>query len=509
MIQTLGSTTNFTIQYQDNFPNAVNRAEKLMAGCEAYFAILRGWFNNNSGFGTTNRVTLLVDTEYLARNWGYHSDGTTKCKLEPFDSRGTSDNADDAVLGLFVAEIIEVLMDYQNQKSGTTTWHPASNDGEALSRVAAALLHPDGYYNVLGGPFVNTWMQSNPRKDWISTVESTDSDRDSYGAGMIFLYWLHSQRGYSMHDIVSKGGSTLEATYKNVTGQTGGYNALTNFINPFFPVGQTGALRTDNPFPLLTDSQRSVVISFDESSAGASTIAGHGIAHISAYPFFCSVKDYQYDVVNRAQRLRCTASVQGFAQPIYEWRINGTPAAASYGNFSVNAKIRTDDPNNPYKPVVSSQNVSVNYAELGDTSNYLGMSDSINIYNQDYLGREELLIEVRVHEKYASTDKQTTADIGTVDAQTVDYEPAFYKDRAICKTAFADFSRSHVHYSWIPIILTLPDPPPDLYRSVRILEEIQTDIHELAARNPEAARELTNVVAGVLKVSTKFLQGGG
>src|SRR3978361_45100 len=153
MIQTVGTTTNFIIKYQDTdystnpprlFVNALRRAQQLMATCEADFRTLRGWFAINDGFGPSNLVTLQVETESLERNYGYKADGTTFIRMNPFDSASDQALADDAVQGLFVAEAIEVLMDYRNQKNQEISWHFNWSDGEGLSRVAAATLHPSG-----------------------------------------------------------------------------------------------------------------------------------------------------------------------------------------------------------------------------------------------------------------------------------------------------------------------------------------------------------------------------
>ena len=60
MIQTLAMTTNFVIQFNDAFPFAKQRAQKLQQSAEAELATLRSWFENTIGFGAANPVTLLV-----------------------------------------------------------------------------------------------------------------------------------------------------------------------------------------------------------------------------------------------------------------------------------------------------------------------------------------------------------------------------------------------------------------------------------------------------------------
>lgn len=45
-------------------------------------------------------------------------------------------NPDGRVLGIFVAEMIEIFMSYKRE------WNPGDSGGEGLSRVAAELLRP-------------------------------------------------------------------------------------------------------------------------------------------------------------------------------------------------------------------------------------------------------------------------------------------------------------------------------------------------------------------------------
>src|SRR5665213_2064113 len=215
MIQTLATTTNFTIQYNDAFSFAKQRAQALQQHAEAGFATLRTWFQNTSGFGPTNLVTLQVNTKSLASNNGYRTNGTTTVVMNHFNSQGAAPLADDAVIALFIAEIIEVLMSCRDFQTGKVTWIANHSDGEGLSRMAAGMLHPASYYNptYLNGPYVNEWLQSAARHDWITSNEPTDQDVDSTGCSLLFLYYLQSQLGYSITDIVTKAGSSLAATY--------------------------------------------------------------------------------------------------------------------------------------------------------------------------------------------------------------------------------------------------------------------------------------------------------
>lgn len=208
MIVTLGQTENFTVEYQDNFPDALRRAQALRHSCEFEFATLRQWFGVTRGFGSSNRVTLQVETASFASNHGYSENGKTIVIMNPFDTNHflapgeiavSQSDADDAVLALFVAEIAEVLMSYNNKNSPNAlqSWNPKGSDGEGLSRVCAALFHPAGYYNVIRQQGVNPWLQSRTsstkRNDWITKTEPSDGDVDSYGCSIIFIYYLHTQ----------------------------------------------------------------------------------------------------------------------------------------------------------------------------------------------------------------------------------------------------------------------------------------------------------------------------
>jgi hypothetical protein len=508
MIKTLGTTTNFVIQYQDNFPNAKQRAQKLMQSAEGEFAQLRNWFKNTTGFGPSNPVTLVVDTKYLASNNGYFTNGTSRVVMNHFDSQGTAALADDAVMGLFIAEIIEVLMACRDFQTGKVTWISNNSDGEGLSRMAVGLLHPGSYYNptYLGGPYVNGWLQSATRNNWISTNEPSDTDGDSFGCSLLFLYYLRYQLGYSMTDIITKAGANLEDTYKGLTGQSGGYTKFTQFLAPFFPIGQTSALKTDNPFPLKSGQQRTVHLSLAQESDGIDTVASQGTVHVSPF-FLCPAKDYHYQIMNTPVRLRCTASVTGFAQPVYEWTVNGV--AASGGTIHPTATVYTDDPAHPDKQNSANQTIALNCSDVGDTSTYQNLSHEFDITNGDNLGHEQLTIEVAVHEKYASSNKVTTVDWALLDTKELVYEPQFYTDGAKCEEGFKkvwDRISGELAYNPIPIILTLPDPPP-LYRSMKVFEQIVSDIERVAAKDPKLADQIATALGGILQVSPKLFGG--
>jgi hypothetical protein len=279
-------TANFQIQYDpaeysgpDEIGAVQARAEAFLTGCEADYATLCGWFGVavGAGLGPSNRVVITLTKSIRGgSNTGY---STSQPKMSVNPEIGSSD---DSVLGIFVAEMIEILMSFKGP------WNRGDSGGEGLSRVAAQLLHPQ-----YGSGFVNAWLASDPtadptaavadsefRKDWVSqnftggplkaggTVHG-DDDSYSYGCAMLFIYYLKSQLGFSMPQIVQRAGPTLAATYQVLTnGQTKGFWEFKSLLAEHFPIGVQSP--TDNPFP-LSPIQVSTNTAPDAASSGNTT----------------------------------------------------------------------------------------------------------------------------------------------------------------------------------------------------------------------------------------------
>ncbi len=246
-------TTNFSYNYADGLnaadkAAAIAHANALAETCENDLVVLESMFGVSGGFGPSNRVTIVIDTiDGLGDNFGYRGDN--KINIVPFTDYSDGDAATRAV---FVAEMAEILMDYRNQKTGVTTWVANNSMGEALSTVCEATLHPEGYYTatVNGGYGVriDQWLNS-PRADWVNHNENTDRNFASFGCGILFIYYLQSQLGFSMHDIITKAGNTLAKTYTNLTGNADGWTPFITSLNAHFPVGTTFNPVSDNLFP--------------------------------------------------------------------------------------------------------------------------------------------------------------------------------------------------------------------------------------------------------------------
>ncbi|HEY7091654.1 MAG TPA: hypothetical protein VH393_00650, partial [Ktedonobacterales bacterium] len=357
MLQTFGQTTNFTVKYEDSFPNAVKRAPDLLAAVEGEFALLTHWFGISSGFGPSDRVTIQLDrpTNSGAINYGYASGGGSIIQLDSQDTNQNDANAAEIVKMLFVLEFAEVLMSYCNQH-GTSSWNAGDSSGEGLSHFCGIERFPSGH-NTYYPKFINRWLQpltagtsipnNDPRwqvsrADWVSSSDPNDTRPISFGGALLFLYYLKSQLGFSVPNIIQAGGSTLEDTYHNLTGASGGFTALTTLLNTYLPLGNTPILTTDDPFPFLDSARRQVSLVPQLSPRGTPVIVRSGEA-FESFIINCGAGTYHFDIYDVPQTLSCVASQVGFALPKYIWRINGVEVKAT-GQVQPLADVYVEDP---------------------------------------------------------------------------------------------------------------------------------------------------------------------
>jgi hypothetical protein len=514
MIQTVGTTTNFIIKYQDTdystnpprlFVNALRRAQQLMATCEADFHTLRGWFGINDGFGPSNLVILQVETETLARNYGYKSDGTTFIRMNPFDSASDQALADDAVQGLFVAEAIEVLMDYRNKKNQEVSWHANWSDGEGLSRVAAATLHPSGYYTLLNAPFVNQWLQS-ARFPWVVFTDQTDTAQDSYGCAILFIYYLRDQLNHSISEIIQKGKSSLADTYQNLTGKNAGFVDFKNLLDQYLPYTATQkftALTTDNPFPILQGKDRGVSLNFKEDRISAFNLTRRSPSVDVSPGFPCPPATYHYFERNLVSKLKCSATTTGFAQPKFTWFVNGLQASSG-GSIDPIAFVSVDVAAHPEAPVNGTAQPRILW-DIPSLSSGLGSELDLTNANESHPGHVHLGITVEVTETFGSTDSISQTSTGTLDTREIHYEQKFYDDRISCIGRLRHLLEKYLQVNHIPLIFTLPDPQPELRNGIRVLLNVIRELHVIREDNRELGAELTQLLAKTLQVPEEIL----
>jgi hypothetical protein len=228
-----GSTPHFKVFYEDGLgASGPTLADAVLARCEADYAQMRGWFGEITPGGMP--FTIYV----VAGSFGaYHANcAATEEHCAAFD--GTNP---DLIRMLQVAESVEVF------SAASGRWDCGASTGEGLSRIFATELYPSA---LNGFTSAASWLDGG-RPDFVNTTDPTDRNYVSIGCATLFLNWLRYQLHFSWAEIVAAGGSTLAATYTNLTGRTDALAAFKGLLDAHFPPGAPCGLTNDNPYPLL------------------------------------------------------------------------------------------------------------------------------------------------------------------------------------------------------------------------------------------------------------------
>ena len=256
-IQTLQTSTNFVVKYDDSNAEAQGMAQAIANVCENEFTVLTGWFAISTGFGPSDRITLTVQSIASggANNFGYQSGGNTTINVNFLPASFSAGQSVTIAPMLFINEFVEVLMSFNNQKTGVTTWVAGHSDGEGLSQFCGILRFPAGHY--LGySSWANNWL-STSRTDFITSNEGIDTDPVSFGCVLLFLFYLNTQLGFSPAQIIQAGGATPAATYTNLTGDPSDpFGFFVYLLDTALPgtstiTGVSGQAE-DDPWPLFT-----------------------------------------------------------------------------------------------------------------------------------------------------------------------------------------------------------------------------------------------------------------
>ena len=252
-----GQTNNFIVQYENNkntLPNQANviaNANALLPALETEFAVTTGWFNTPAakfGAGQQQLVNLnLADTATGggvinfpgANNGGYGS--AINLDAQNLFSGST---AAERVKHVFMAEWSEILM------SLTDNWHAGDSSGEGLSQYCSIIRFPAGHYSYYGS-WVNNWLKTS-RPDWVTNTEPTDKNSVSFGCALAFIFYLNTQLGFTINQIIAAGKATLAQTYAALTrDQSDPFPQFKNQLDIIYP-GTAAITRQnlDNPYPI-------------------------------------------------------------------------------------------------------------------------------------------------------------------------------------------------------------------------------------------------------------------
>ncbi len=247
-----GVTTHYRFQYDDSLqrtaanPGGIEpaRTNQVIAACEGDFNLMSGWFA-----GTVLDVSFTIPVN-VTQNGGGASWSTSGSNLTVTINPASGDAA--LVRYLLIAEMVE-----QFERSQGLGWYGTNtegSEGEGLSRFLAFQFltvnglgaTPAGFGNS------NAWLSSE-RADFINNISGGDDGPDKItGCSLLFIFYLFSQLGFTVNQIVAAGANTLGGVYRNLTGDTADpfpfFKQLVDTAFPGTATITTGNL--DNPFPL-------------------------------------------------------------------------------------------------------------------------------------------------------------------------------------------------------------------------------------------------------------------
>jgi hypothetical protein len=99
----------------------------------------------------------------------------------------------------------------------------------------------------------NIWMASS-RSDFVNVTRSTDDGPDVItGCSLLFIWYLFTQLGFTLNEIVAAGASNVGQVYKNLTGEPfDPFPPFKRLLDYYYPgTSKIAGPNTDNPFPLL------------------------------------------------------------------------------------------------------------------------------------------------------------------------------------------------------------------------------------------------------------------
>ena len=263
MIQTIGSTTHYTIQYDDAATFGVSLADYLFQHCEEDFNLMQGWFQGVSiPTRTTVTITPTSDSSTYRAQW-FGSNNVFSVTI--FVPNNVLPTTTSAVRWLLVAEVTEMFMFVQGKGWYGGKFVNGGNEGtvgEGLSQfLSQQLAQIKGLPLAFTNSFpANNWMTSS-RLSEPQTLNFTDpyGPNNSFincGFYLVFLYYLKDQLGYTINQIIANGPTStggITEVYRNLTGNASDpFPAFMNLINTKYPGTTSIPTNMYSPFPLET-----------------------------------------------------------------------------------------------------------------------------------------------------------------------------------------------------------------------------------------------------------------
>ncbi len=249
-----GVTTHYKFSYDQALAAPAGpepaRTNAVIAACEADYNLMNGWFGG--GVSVTG-MSVQVTTQSNGASWsGSASSSTIKLK-----GQGAAYSNNPAYLRfLIIAEVVEIFMMAQN-----IGWFQGSNEGskgEGLSRfLSGQFLAENGFLALgIGADYAvaDLWLNST-RQDFVNNAPDDNGYNATAGCTTLFIYYLFSQLGHGINQIIAAGASTLAGVYKNLTGDAADpFPRFKGILDLWFPSRTSSAVagpNFDDPWPLL------------------------------------------------------------------------------------------------------------------------------------------------------------------------------------------------------------------------------------------------------------------
>jgi hypothetical protein len=249
-----GVTAHYKFAYDSALASAGGpepaRTNAAIASCEADYNLMHGWFG---GGVNVSGMNVQVTTQSNGASWN----GSASSSTIQLNAQGASYSNNPAYLRyLLIAEVVEIFMMAQN-----IGWFQGSNEGskgEGLSRfLSGQFLQQNGFLGVgmdADYAVADLWLNSS-RLDFVNNAPDDNGYDATNGCTTLFIYYLFSQLGHSIDQIVAAGSSTLAAVYKNLTGDsTNPFPLFKGILDLWFPSQTSSAVsgpNFDDPWPLL------------------------------------------------------------------------------------------------------------------------------------------------------------------------------------------------------------------------------------------------------------------
>ena len=239
-----GQTAHFVV-YSDGLAAGNAAAQIVLAACESDFMAVQTWFggidlppgqdgDDQTTVRTAQPMRVLMDPN--AGGAYHYSSAGANLYIEP-----TPANQAAALVAGEVVELFEAAIN--------NGWDCGHTNGEALSRVLA--VERNANLASVAVPTEQRWWR-NGHQDYVNDNGATDQNDDANGCGTLFLYYLHTQLGFSWTQIATTGGSSLGDTYQQLTGK-GPQAGFQDFLGRLATIAQGGRLNvpsSGNPFPI-------------------------------------------------------------------------------------------------------------------------------------------------------------------------------------------------------------------------------------------------------------------